>query len=234
MRGRWAAQDAALLPYHRQVEENVRMVVGRHWDVWSPVLGQYVDVTRWMTEDERRWRQRPVINKLLHWFILTHARLTENPPVITFEPSTADRVDALLAEAMDTVFKTLWYDTEMLDVIDRLMAILVPGGMAFLKSRVDFDQGEPTYAPQMGPNGQPVTNPDGTITLVEDKEGQIQVDVLNPLECRGEWGAHPWHRKRWHIHRSFLVAAYRLRAVGGGSPARHLPGDEYRWYGRYT
>ena len=198
VRGRWGAQDAALLPFHRQVELNVRMIVGRHWDSWSPVLGQFVDITRFMNESERQWRQRPVINKMLHWYILTHARLTENPPVITFEPSTADRVDALLAEAMDTIFKTLWQDTEMIEVIDRLMAVLIPGGQAFLKSRVDYTSGEPTYVPTI--NGQ-----DGTIEMVMDREGQILVDVLNPLECRGEWGGTPWHRKRWHIHRSFMT-----------------------------
>lgn len=197
VRSRWHAQDMSLIPYHRQVEENVRMILGRQWDVWSPVLGQYVDVTRWMTEDERRWRQRPVFNKLLHWFMLTHARLTENPPIITFQPSTADRVDAMLSEAMDTIFKTLWHDTEMLDNIDRLFAVLVPGGQAFLKSYVDFDKGEPTYIPE--------EQQDGTFLLKQQKEGQIMVDVLNPLECRGEWGSMPWHRKRWHIHRSFLT-----------------------------
>lgn len=196
VRGRWQAQDSALLPYHRQVEENVRMIVGRHWDVWSPVLGQYVDVTRWMTEDERRWRQRPVINRILHWYILTHARLTENPPIVTFQPATADDLDAKLAEAMDTIFKTVWHDCDMLETIDRLMAVMIPGGQAYLKSGVDFSVGDSTYVPQQ--------QQDGTYTLVEEKEGQITCDVLNGLECRGEWGGQPWHKKRWHIHRSFL------------------------------
>lgn len=197
VRGRWMAQDAALLPYHRQVEENVRMIVGRHWDIWSPLLGQYVDVTRWMTDDERRWRQRPVVNRLLHWFILTHARLTENPPIVTFQPSTADELDAELAEVMDTIFKTVWHDCDMLEVIDRLMAILIPGGQAHLKSRVDFMAGDATHVATQ--------QPDGTYLITEQKEGQITVDVLNPLECRGEWNAKPWHQKRWHIHRSFLT-----------------------------
>ena len=197
VRGRWVSQDASLLPYHRQVEENVRMICGRQWDVWSPILGQYVDVTRWMTEDERRWRQKPVVNRMMYWFMLTHARLTENPPVVTFQPETSDRIDALLAEASDTILKTIWHDVDMLEALDRLFAMLVPGGQAFLKSRVDFNAGDPDYVP--------IQQADGTYILQEQKSGQIAVDVLNPLECRGEWNAKPWHKKRWHIHRSFLT-----------------------------
>lgn len=203
VRGRWLAQDAALLARDRQVEENIRMIVGRHNDVFSPILGTYVDVSKFMTEEERRWRQRPVINKILHWFILTHARLTENPPIVTFQPATSDRLDALLAEAMDTVFKTVWHETEMLEAIDRLMAWLIPGGQAFLKSRVDFTLGDEleTYELDAEPDE---TGAYGTHPKTE-RSGQIVMDVLGPLECRGEWGAKPWHRKSWHIHRAFLT-----------------------------
>jgi hypothetical protein len=100
-----------LLGYHRTIEENVRMLAGRQWDVWSEPLGCYVDVTHYMTDEERRWRQRPVVNLLEYWFMITHARLTENPPTVTFLPATADRLDQLKAEALTPTFKTLWAET---------------------------------------------------------------------------------------------------------------------------
>ena len=206
VRARWASQDAALLARDRQVEENIRMIVGRQWDVFSPILGQYVDITKFMTEDERRWRQRPVLNRLLHWYILTHARLTENPPVVTFQPRTTDRVDSLLAEAMDTIFKTLWGECDMLDVMDRVMGWLPAGGEAFLKTRVDFTKGEDVaYEDDASQPIDPSVAGSIAPTPNWQKEGELDVDVLGPLECRGEWGAKPWHKKRWHIHRSFLT-----------------------------
>jgi len=233
VRGRWSAQDAAMVTRARQIEENVRMIAGRQWDVYSEVLGRFVDVTRYMTDDERRWRQRPVINYLQYWFMLTHARLTENPPIVTFQPSSADRIDAMLAEVMDTIYKTLWNSCGMLEVDDLVTRWIVAAGYGFVKSAVDYKRGPEREL--IGDAVLSLDSPDGSIeryiehapydaqgnplvTLTEDgegydilgepakeREGEICVNVLNPLECRGEWGnSIPWHKKRWHIHRSYL------------------------------
>lgn len=262
VRDRWSSQDALLLEQHRQVEENVRMLVGRQWDVWSDMLGRFVDVTQYLTDEEKRWRQRPVVNRLLYWFILTHAKLTENEPVVTFQPSTSDRKDAMLAEAMDTIFKTIYQEVGMVEALDRLVAWMIPGGCAYLKTRIDFTKGPMVdVAPAPAPDGaapaapaselapadgslQPAGGPapDAMGALPDDaagdvmggmdsdaaapaptapqvpsaagpqpenlkeREGQFAVEVLGPLECRGQWGSNiPWHRKRWHIHRSYMT-----------------------------
>jgi hypothetical protein len=150
VRQRWSSQDALLAQRDRQIEENVRMLAGRQWEVFSPQLGRFVDISIYMSEKERAFRQRPVVNRLLYWFMLTHARLTENPPVVSFQPSTADRKDSLLAEVMDVVFKTLWQQAGMLEVIDRMMTWLIPAGTAYLKSRIDFQGGSEVQLPQTG------------------------------------------------------------------------------------
>src|SRR6266850_8308720 len=85
----WRQQDHALRRRDRQIEENIRVLAGQHWTIWNPWLQKFMDVSEWMTDDERRWRQRPVINRVLYCFILTHARPTENPPILTFQPSNA-------------------------------------------------------------------------------------------------------------------------------------------------
>ena len=239
----WHSQDALLRARDRQIEENIRMLCGQHWSVWSELTGRFIDLTRYLSDDERRWRQFPVMNRLLLWFMLLHARMTENPPVISFQPATGDRADAELAEVMDTIFKTLWHDTSMLEVIDHLTAWLIPCGTAYLKSRIDPNKGEirryvgPAVLrlvdaagnPIPGPDGLPIERyvdaapygPDGEVRarLLEDgetyeitgephveREGGLVVDVLSPLEVRGEWGSNiPWHRKSWHIHRVYLT-----------------------------
>jgi hypothetical protein len=138
----WKSQDLLLASRDRQIEENIRMIAGRQWSVWSRLLGRFIDVNELLSQSERLWRQRPVFNHLLDWFLLSHARLTENPPIITFQPSTPDRSDSEVAEIMDVIKKSLWEDVGMLEVVDRLVQILIPSGSAHLISRVDPMQGE--------------------------------------------------------------------------------------------
>ena len=218
VRGRWSSQDASLIQRDKTIEENIRMLSGRQWDVWSDLLGQFIDVTRYMTDSERRWRQRPVVNVLQYWYMLTHARLTENPPVIAFQPSTADRKDAMLAEAMDTIFKTLWVEIGMDPVITKFMAWLAVAGESYLWSRADMSKGD--TRPKMGhaklsmqaqdgstierytaepvphdAQGNPLAelNEDGSGYSVTgepatEHEGELTVNVVSPLEIRCQWG----------------------------------------------
>lgn len=178
----WHGQDDLLRPRDRQVEENVRMIAGQHWSVWDPATGSFIDPTRWMTESEKRWRMRPVLNRILPWFILTHARLTENAPIITFLPGP-DRADAILAETMDTVYKALWRDLGMEDVLDRAMMWMIAGGRSYIQTRVDLTKGEmrpwrgwgevPVVGadgPVMDEMGQPVTMPHDDVPF--DKDGR--------------------------------------------------------------
>lgn len=240
--GLWNAQDDALRLRDRQIEENVRMLAGQQYSIFHPRLGRWINVTDWMTKDERRWRQRPVFNRLLPWFIITHARMTENPPIITFLPGP-DRIDAELAEVMDIIWKKKWRDVGMIDVWDRAASWLIPGGTVYLQTRIDLSKGDLTpyigraQVPiidaegnlQIDPvTGNPITQefdqvpfdadgnplarmtPDGLQTMGEahvERRGDLVVDVLSPLQVRGQWGPQPWHQKRRHMVKSFVTPA---------------------------
>lgn len=240
--GRWAAQDAIRLPYERQVEEHCRLLAGRQWDTWSDTLGRFVDVTSFMSEEDKAWRQRPVVNYLAYWYLLTHARLTENPPILTFQPATADRADAQLAQTLDTIYKTVWADAHMSEAMDRLMGWVTAAGTGYLKSypddtkgpesprvgpasltlehpetgepmEVDLDQDVPYSAegePQFEVQHDPESGDFHAVPTAEveyEKDGQICVAVLNPIQVRGEWNNKPWHEKAWHIHRDYYTVA---------------------------
>jgi hypothetical protein len=224
----WESQTWALQSRDRQIEENVRMLAGQQWHVYSSLLQKWVDISRFLTDDERRWRQRPVVNRLLYWYMLTQARMTENPPVVTFQPATGDRSDAQLAEVMDTIFKSLWVELDMIETIDRFFSWVAAAGVGYLKTRIDITKGP--FREMIGPGvmdyqGQPRLiesapyGPEGDILgqLTSDglgfeasgdpfryREGKLCVDVLSPLEVRGEWGPKPWHKKGWHQHRVLL------------------------------
>lgn len=237
---RFQSQDAAWRLRDRATEHNVRFLAGQQWIQYHHLLG-WKDVTHWMTDEEKRWRQRPVFNRILPWFLLTHARSTENSFICTFLPGP-DRKDAELAEVLDIIFKTNWRDAGMTDVWARCAAWMIVAGGGFLQSRVDLKKGEwepwvgRAALPLMGPDDQPVIDPntgqpvtrevdgvpfdkdgqplamlrhDGLQTTGEphaERQGQITVDVLSPLEVRGQWGPRPWHEQTTHMVRSYLTA----------------------------
>ena len=137
----WDSQDDSVRRRDRQIEENIRMLAGQQWSVFNQRLGRFVDVTSWMTNDEKKWRQRPVFNRLLPWFIITHARMTENPPIVTFQPGP-DRADSMLAETNDIIFKSKWRDVKMSEVWDRASAWLIPSGTVYLESGINTKKGK--------------------------------------------------------------------------------------------
>lgn len=181
----WHSQDQLLRRRDRQVEENIRMLLGQQWIAWSDMRGRFVDLADALSDDEKRWRHMPVLNRLFLWFLLQHARMNENPPVISWQAGP-DRIDAMLAEVMDPVFKYLWYDVEMLEVLDRLFTWLIPSGRAFLKSRIDPMKGDPipTSGPAvlellrgdgaavLGADGQPIRRTVEGVPWGEDKDGE--------------------------------------------------------------
>lgn len=138
---RWKAQDQAYLGFAKTVEEHIRMLSGRQWDVWSDIYGRFVDVLQFMTEDERKHRMRPVMDYLGYWFLLTLSKATENQPQISFLPATSDRLDAMLAEVMDPIWKTLFQEMDMDHVIERAAAWKLVAGEVYFLTRVDFQAG---------------------------------------------------------------------------------------------
>lgn len=193
--GLWHEQDDRLRQRDRQVEENIRMLLGQQWIVWSELRQRYVDLAEHLSDDEKRWRHMPVLNRLFLWFILTHARMTENPPVIAWNPGP-DRIDAELAEVYDPIFKHLWSDVGMIEVIDRLAAWLIPSGRAHLKSRIDFTKGDPIPAigsamlellngegsPILGPDGQPIRREIPDVPLDQDGNPRSRLLEENGVE----------------------------------------------------
>lgn len=226
----WRSQTWALQFRDRQVEENIRMLAGHQWDVFSTILNKWVDVSRFLTDSERRWRQRPVVNRLLYWYMLTHARMTENPPVVSFQPATGDRYDAMLAEVLDVVFKSLWRELDMGDRIDQLMAWMIPGGAAYMRTRIDPTRGPKRpllgpaaipgldgmgemYVPNApyGQSGDPLVRATGYNEYetmgdpYQMPEGMLEVCVHGPLEVRASWNNLPFHKKQWHMLRQYLT-----------------------------
>ena len=138
---RWHSQDAAYIGYARMVEENIRCLSGRQWDVWSDLLNRFIDSLQFMHEDERRYRQRPVVDWLGYWFQLTLSKASENPPVISFLPANADRLSALLASVMDPIWKGIFDDGEMDARLLRATAWTLVAGESFMQTRVEFQEG---------------------------------------------------------------------------------------------
>ncbi len=242
----WDVQDDVLRRRDRQIEENIRMLAGQQWAVFNPRIGRFVDVTQWMTAEEKKWRQRPVFNKLLSWFIITHARMNENPPIITFVPGP-DRIDAMLAATQDVIFKTKWREVKMSEVWDRASAWLIPAGTVYLQSTIDLNKGdfiefsgqageedmeglEPEQVDQVNAaqqnGGRVGFDQDGQLQFDDEgkplgpegahseRKGDLAVEVLNPVQVRGEWSPAPWHDKAWHMTRSFLSSAEIWQAYG--------------------
>ncbi len=194
---KFQAQDTAFRLRDREVEHSVRMLAGQQWWQYHHLLG-WKDVTYWMTDEEKRWRQRPVFNRILPWYLLTAARMTENSFICTFLPGP-DRRDADLAEILDIIFKTTWRDAGMTDVWARCAAWMIVAGAGFLQSRVDLNKGEwepwvgKATLPLIGPDDQPVLGADGQPVTREvegvpfDKDGQpLAVLRHDGLQIMGE------------------------------------------------
>jgi len=173
--GFWSSQDTVMRERDLSIEEHISFLANRQWIVYNDLLGRHFDVTEWMDEDEKRYRQRPVVNLLMPWFLITHARLTENPPIISFIPGP-DQKDAQLAEVLDVIGKKTWRDAGMTDVLDRLFSWLIPSGEVYFMSRIDLTKGK--FRPRVGkapvmivgPDGQPLPGPDGQ-PMQEERDG---------------------------------------------------------------
>jgi len=181
----WGFYDDLVRQQNRQIEENIRMIAGQQHAIFHPVLGRWLDPSEWMSAEERQYRARPVFNKLLPWFILTHARATENMPIVAFVPGP-DRADAELAEVLDIAIKTVWFEANMEDIHDRLMGWVIAAGRGHLISRINPHGGKvQTFqgqgmVPVVDVNDQPVDDGDGGQAMQPyddgvryDKQGQM-------------------------------------------------------------
>lgn len=140
LRTGWSKFDDLVRLQNRTIEENIRLLSGQQHVIYHPALGKFLDVNEWMRPEERAWRARPVFNRMLPWYIITHARATENQPIVTFLPGP-DRADAELADILDIAMKTVWFEANMEDVHDRLMGWVIAAGRGHLVSRINPNKG---------------------------------------------------------------------------------------------
>jgi hypothetical protein len=235
----WTSQDHLLRARDRQIEENIRMICGQQWSIWSELAGKFIDISRYLTDEERRWRQFPVMNRLLLWFMLVHARMTENPPTITFNVVTGDRIDSEFAEVMDAIFKHVWNEASMLDVIDLMTSWLIPSGTVYLQSRIDPNGGDlrvfraPTTLALLNPDGTPVLGADGLPIQREipdapyDSEGNL-LGQLDPQTGEFRASGQP------HVMREGAIAVDVLSALEVRGQWGPQPWHKKRWHQKRT
>jgi hypothetical protein len=241
----WSIQDAAYRLRDRTIETAARYVAGQQYLVYHALLG-HIDVEQFLSDEEKKWRQRPTFNHLLPWVILTHAKMTENEFAASFAPGP-DEKDAAIAEALMAIYRVQWRSTGMREVWARVASWMVVAGTGFLQSRVDISKGDfETWEGQadlqllrgdgsaiVGGDGQPIrrqvaqgvpfnakgepqailrgesAEDEGQLEITgkphRERTGELVVDVLSPLEVRGQWGPLPWHQQTRHRTRSYLT-----------------------------
>lgn len=147
----WKDWHDAYRPWWRQVEENVRMLSGRHWDAYIESLGDFVDVSKFFVVDDQAWRENPVFNWVAHYYKLTLSKLTENPPGIGYLPASPDEIDARLAQVMEPVFKSCWRRMEMPEQIFDLYGWVIASarGIAKLVWNADLGPAEDYHGPSV-------------------------------------------------------------------------------------
>jgi hypothetical protein len=229
---RWKSQDAAYLGFSKTVEEHIRMLSGRQWDVWSEVLGRFVDVLQYMSEDERKHRMRPVMDYLGYWFLLTLSKASENPPVVSFLPATSDRLDAMLAEVMDPIWKTLFDEMEMDARTMRAISWALVAGEAHAITRVDFSSGSPRKL--IAPAVLSLDRADGTsIERIADavpygSDGNPLAQLVEDPENEGQYGydvtGDPYE-DREGSPKVDIPCPLQVRAQWG----QHIPWRDKRW-----
>jgi hypothetical protein len=151
----WKDWENAYRPWWRQVEDNVRMLSGRHWDAYIQGLNDFVDLSTYFAIDDERWRRYPVFNWVAHYYKLTLSKLTENPPGIGYLPKTPDEIDARLAQVMEPVFKSMWLTMDMPELAFDLYGWIITAARGVTKQ---------IWNPDLGP--------------VEDYLGEVTVTLL--------------------------------------------------------
>lgn len=204
-------QTDTLLIADRQIEYNVRMLCNQQWNFWNWEAGQFMDVSEWFSAEEARWRQLPTINEELRWFVNTHSRLTENPPILTWLAGP-DKNDADLAECLDTLVKLDWRRAGMSTLHPEIMMWVVLAGRGHCVTRLDLSVGDwrpwvgnvpipvsdGMLKPLMGPDGKPRMTPmaipdvpikyDGTPNAVLAPNGKVVVLGRGHMERTGGVG----------------------------------------------
>jgi len=138
----WKAWEGAYRPYWRLVDENVRMLSGRQYDMFVDQVGDFVDLSSYFLDDFEAWRDYPTYNWFAHWYKLTLSKLTENIPAMGYMPSTGDQKDALTAQIMEPFFKYEWDQMDMPELMFDLYGWCLVAGRGIIKLKWDPDRGK--------------------------------------------------------------------------------------------
>jgi len=155
----WEDWLPAYRPWWRQIEENVRMLSGRHWDVFIDSLGDFVDLSSWFASGDDRWRRYPVFNWVAHYYKLTLSKLTENVPAMGYVPGSPDELDARLAQIMEPVWKSTWNRIGMPELMYQLYGWVIGAARGIPMWRWNPDLGPaeeftgPAVIRLLGPDG---------------------------------------------------------------------------------
>lgn len=233
---RWNAQNTAALGYAKTVEDHIRMLSGRQWDRWSDIYGRFVDVLQFMSEDEKKYRMRPVMDYLGYWFVLTLSKGIENPVTISWLPATSDRLDALLAEVMDPVWKTLFHEMEMGAGIIRMVGWQLVAGEGYFQTRADFQAGpkRQLIAPAVlrldRPGQSPIERRAGAVPY--DAQGRPLAELVPDAES-GDYGydvtGEPYEDLEG-VPKIDVLCPLQVRAQWG----QHIPWRDKRWIAHET
>lgn len=136
----WTAWDGVYRPWRKQVEENVRLVTGRHYDAFLNTIGEVVDIAQFVSNDER-WREQPVFNFIQHYYKLTLSKLTENTPLLVSLPAGADYADAVLAQVIDPIWRFEWAQMQAPQKMFSLYGWVILAARAITRIRWDPDRG---------------------------------------------------------------------------------------------
>src|SRR5690348_2671876 len=211
-------QTDTLLVADRQIEYNIRMLCNQQWNFYNWEAGQYMDISEWFTPEEQRWRQLPTVNDELRWFQNVHARLTENPPILTWLPGP-DKTDADLAEVLDGLVKFDYRRAGMPTLWPEIVMWVLAAGRGHSVTTLDLSRGDwrpwvgsdriPLWdgqtvdqqgapVPLLGPDGQPVLSeqpvddvpfgPDGSPRAVLAPNGEPVVTGKGHMERTGGIG----------------------------------------------
>jgi hypothetical protein len=182
----WKDWREAYRPWWRQVEDNVRMLSGRQWDMYIEKLGDFVDLSAYYAVDDQRWRENPVFNWVAHYYKLTLSKLTENPPGIGYLPATPDEIDARLAQVMEPVFKSVWRKMDMPEACFDLYGWVIASARGIAKLRWDPDLGP--SEDYEGPSVISLLTQDGifrrelsSAPYLHLGDGEFMPHLLNPL-----------------------------------------------------
>lgn len=190
----WQSYRDLRSPWLRQVEENVRNLAGRQYDVWVPEMNEFLNLAQVFLPGDERWRRAPVFNWLAQqWYQLSLAKLTENIPILGAMPASSDAVDALTAAIFDPFFRYQWRQMGMPEKAFDLMGWVLTAGEVWGKLRWDPSKGPPSDFYQT-PEGAPR----------QERLGDLSCDILGPTTVLTPYGPESHYEKPWLMHEYLL------------------------------